>query len=88
MATKCPECEAIVASMRVALAELMKRPSDRTASPEDLHKVLGKLFSSETEIARLGNAFRDSDAGRAYVRWTEHRVATGHTGAEVSSSMN
>jgi hypothetical protein len=86
---KCAECQAISAQMRVALAELMKkRPSDPSASREDLHNFLNKLFSSEIEIARLADAFRETRLGRGYARWTEHRIATGHTGTRVSWSMN
>jgi len=78
----------MAAQLRVALTELMKRPPDPSASREDLHNFLIKLFSSEAEIHRLADAFRVSDAGRAYTGWTEHRIATGHTGATVSWSMN
>ena len=88
MGMSCNECQAIVAQMRVALAELMKRPTDPSVSREDLHNLLTKLFSSETEIARLADAFRQTRLGRGYARWTEHRIATGHVGAGVSRSMN
>jgi hypothetical protein len=88
METKCTECQAIAAEMRVALAEITRRPTDPSASREDLHNFLNKLFSSEAEIARLATSFRDSHSGRAYARWTEHRIATGHSVAGVSWSMN
>jgi len=88
MNTKCTECQAIAARMRIALAELMKRPRDPSVSREDLHNLLNDLFSSEMETARLAELFRDSDAGRAYTRWTDHRIATGHTGAGTVSPLN
>src|SRR5215813_2985652 len=86
--TKCTECQAIVADMRVALVDLMKRPTGSAPSRQDLHNFLNKLFSSEAEIAPLADAFRETRLGQGYARWMEHRIATGHTGASVSWSMN
>jgi hypothetical protein len=88
MDMNCNECQAIAAEMRVALVDLIKRPTGPAASRPDLHNFLNKLFSSEVEIARLADAFRDTRLGQGYARWTEHRIATGHTGARVSWSMN
>jgi hypothetical protein len=88
METKCSECQAIAAQLRVALRELMKQPMDPSISREDLHNFLNKLFSSEGEIHRSAESFRDSDAGRAYARWTDHRIATGHVGAGTPSPFN
>ena len=88
MVMDCNECQSIAAQLRVALAGLMKRPMDPSASREDLHNFLNKLFSSEMEIARLADSFRETRLGQGYTRWTEHRIATGHTGARVSWSMN
>src|SRR5207249_11822506 len=86
--TKCPECQAMATQMRTALAELMKRPSKPRASREEIQATLTNLFSSEKEIARLTDLFRQSEAGQAYEKWTEHRIATGHTGAGASWPLN
>jgi hypothetical protein len=57
METKCTECQAIAAQLRVALRELMKQPMDPSISREDLHNFLNKLFSSEGEIHRSAESF-------------------------------
>ena len=88
MGMNCTECHALAAQMRVALAELMKRPTDPTASREDLHNFVNKLFSSEVEIARLADAFRETRLGQGYARWTEHRIATGHVGPGTPPPLN
>jgi hypothetical protein len=64
MDMKCAECQAISAQMRVALAELMKkRPGDPSASREDLHNFLNKLFSSEAEIHRFAEVIQKFRCG-------------------------
>jgi hypothetical protein len=80
MQVKCSECEAMAAEMQAALAELSKRPGSPRLPREEIQATLARLFSSEREISRLEDSFRNSKAGETYVKWTEHRIATGHTG--------
>ena len=70
------------------LRELMKAQKDLGTSRAQIYNALAELFSSEKEWTRWTDSFRVSDAGEAYTRWTEHRIATGHTGAGVLSPLN
>jgi hypothetical protein len=88
MDRNCSECQTIAGQLRAALAELVRSPSRSSLSREDIRASLSELFASEEKIARLGDSFRNSSAGQAYARWTEHRIATGHTGSAIMPSFN
>jgi len=78
----------MAAQMRAALTEMMKMPGKAAVAHEDIYAALTNLFSSEKELARFLDSIRDSAAARAYAKWTDHRITTGHTGVEASLSMN
>jgi hypothetical protein len=74
----CTLCREIQSEMKRALAELFQRDSSGVSREQSLH-ALRATFASEGAIGRLADSFRASPAGSAYARWTEHRIATGHT---------
>ena len=85
---QCAECQVIAKQLSAALRVLIKGSGDSTISSEGLRASIAELFSSEEKVARLRDSFQNSDTGVAYARWTEHRIATGHTVAVIMPSFN
>ena len=82
MKRDCPECRAIAAEMKAALAAAEEHPYAKRAS-DDLHNRLMELYSSEEYIDQQVRSGWDSLLGRAHARWAAHRAFTGHNGWEA-----
>jgi hypothetical protein len=85
--TNCNECRAIAMEFRTALLTILSR-SDPSPPPSDVQATLTALFSSEENIARLMASREAMLIQQPYYRWTEHRIATGHTVTAFSSALN
>jgi len=76
---RCPECEQIATEAQAAFLKLIgTRPKGDVPTRQDFNKYLTELFSSEAELARLQEQWQQSESGRIYHKWMEHRIATGH----------
>jgi hypothetical protein len=77
---RCAECEQIITEMRAAFAKLMdpRRQGD-LPTRRDFNQFLSQLFSSEAAMTRLQEQWHQSESGAVYLKWMEHRIATGHT---------
>jgi hypothetical protein len=76
----CAECAQLMMEGQAAFAKLIStRPQSDVPTRQDFNKYLTELFSSEAELARLQEQWQRSNSGTLYQKWTEHRIATGHT---------
>jgi len=73
--------------MRAALIKVIgkRSPESDLRSRKDFVQFLSNLFASEPDWARLSDQWDQSGIGAARHRWMEHRIATGHTPAPLSS---
>ena len=76
----CTECAEFMREMQAAFAKLLSTPlQSDVPTRQDFNRHLTELFSSEAELARLQEQWQQSESGALYHKWTEHRIATGHT---------
>jgi len=83
----CAECDEIAAQIRAAFIKVIDKrsPEGDLRSRKDFVQFLSNLFASEPDLARLSDQWDPSGVGTAQHRWMEHRIATGHTPAPLSS---
>ena len=86
MKRDCPECRAIAAEMKAALAAAEEHPYAKGVSRDLRNRLMepySPSYSSEEYFDQQVRSGWDSRLGRAHARWAAHRAFTGHKGWEA-----
>jgi hypothetical protein len=62
---------------------MTNRPQGDVPTRDDMMQFLSKLFSSEADIGRLAEYYKQSEFGAPRNRWMDHSIATGHAVAPL-----